>query len=100
MAKIISTVKEFDKITSEGVTLVDFYADWCGPCKMLGPIFEQASTEVSGVNFIKVDTDALPEIANRFEVASIPTIIKIVDGKEETRKVGVLGKDQLLALVK
>lgn len=100
MAKIIKSVDEFNEITKSGTTLVDFYADWCGPCKMLGPIFEQASTEISGVNFVKVNTDELPEIADRFQVSSIPTIVKIVDNAEVTRKVGVLGKDQLLAMVK
>gem|GEM_PF-4510436 len=65
---------------------------------MLGPLFEMVSKEVDGVNFIKINTDILPTIADKFEVASIPTIVKIINGKEATRKVGLLGKDALLEL--
>lgn len=98
MAKIINSVAEFEEIIKSGTTLIDFYADWCGPCKMLGPLFEMVSQEVKGVNFIKINTDLLPTVADKFEIASIPTIVKIVNGKETTRKVGLLGKDALLEL--
>ncbi|QEH61391.1 thioredoxin [Spiroplasma chinense] len=95
MAKIVETLEQFEQEVASGKTVVDFYADWCGPCKMLGPIFEQVSTETEGVNFIKVNTDLLPEVADRFEVRSIPTIIKLENGNEANRFVGLMGKDQL-----
>ncbi|AHI52488.1 thioredoxin [Spiroplasma culicicola] len=96
MAKILNTVDEFNTQISQGTTLVDFYADWCGPCKMLAPIFEQVSTENTNTAFVKVNTDELGEIANKYEVRSIPTIIKFENGQEVARHVGMMGKDQLV----
>ena len=68
--------KEFDEIVAKGVTLVDFYADWCGPCKMIAPTLEQLSVELDGkAQIIKVDVDQQEALAMRFKVMSIPTLI-------------------------
>ncbi len=74
--------KEFDEIVAKGVTLVDFFADWCGPCKMIAPVLEQLQPEFEGkVNMIKVDVDAQENLAMRYKVMSIPTILLFKDGK-------------------
>jgi thioredoxin 1 len=87
-----STVKlsesNFDNTISSGTTVVDFYADWCGPCKSFAPTFEKVSNEVQGVTFGKVNVDQNRSIMNKFGIQSIPTIILIKDGKEVKRNVG------------
>jgi len=77
--------------------LVDFWAEWCGPCKMLAPILEEIANEQVGVlQIAKVDVDQAPNLARRFEVMSIPTLIVFNDGTPVKRFVGAKGKHQLL----
>tara|TARA_B110000438_G_scaffold303169_1_gene363505 strand:+ start:3068 stop:3394 length:327 start_codon:yes stop_codon:yes gene_type:complete len=77
--------------------LVDFWAEWCGPCKMIAPILEEIATEQSGsIRIAKVNVDEAPDLARRFEVMSIPTLILFTDGQPATRIVGAKGKPQLL----
>jgi len=77
--------------------LVDFWAEWCGPCKMLAPILEEIANEQVGVlRIAKVDVDQAPNLARRFEVMSIPTLIVFNDGTPVKRFVGAKGKHQLL----
>ncbi len=77
--------------------LVDFWAEWCGPCKMLAPILEEIANEQVGVlQIAKVDVDQAPNLARRFEVMSIPTLIVFNDGTLVKRFVGAKGKHQLL----
>ena len=77
--------------------LVDFWAEWCGPCKMIAPILEEIATEQSGsIRIAKVNVDEAPELARRFEVMSIPTLILFADSQPATRIVGAKGKPQLL----
>ena len=77
--------------------LVDFWAEWCGPCKMLAPILEEIANEQEGVlRVAKVDVDQAPDLARRFEVMSIPTLIVFNDGTPVKRFVGAKGKHQLL----
>jgi thioredoxin 1 len=77
--------------------LVDFWAEWCGPCKMVAPILEEIATEQSGkLKVGKVNIDDYPGLARRFNVMSIPTMILFKDGAEEHRIVGAKGKAQLL----
>ena len=85
----------FDAYVAEGVVLVDFWAEWCGPCRMLGPIFEELSGEMEGVKFAKVDITASEDLAKKFGVQSIPTIILLKDGKEVDRMMGAVPKDNL-----
>jgi len=77
--------------------LVDFWAEWCGPCKMLAPILEEIANEQEGVlRIAKVDVDQAPDLARRFEVMSIPTMIVFNEGTPAKRLVGAKGKQQLL----
>ncbi len=98
MAKIVES-KDFEMEVREGVSVVDFYADWCGPCKMIAPIFEELSAELSA-NFIKINVDNSQDIAAKFQVASIPTLIIIKDGKEVDRIVGFMPKPALEGKIK
>ena len=97
MVKEISE-NEFQQevIESPGKTVVDFYATWCGPCKMLAPIVEQISEEYTDVKFVKVNVDDAQNTAAQYDVASIPTLVTIENGKEVVKSVGVKSKDQLI----
>ena len=88
-------VLEFNKT----YTIVDFYATWCGPCKMFGPIFEEVSKE-KDVNFVKLDGDNFSDIAREYGVMSIPTIIVFRDGKEVKRFTGFMSKEEFLGFLK
>ena len=76
--------------------LVDFWATWCGPCQMLAPVLEELSQQVK---VVKVDVDENPQLAMAFQVASIPTVIAVRDGKVVNQSVGVVPKETLLALL-
>ena len=102
MAGIISTLTEatFDETigaASEAV-VVDFWVEWCGPCKMIAPILEEIADEHAGkLTVAKLNVDDNPDIARRFDVMSIPTLIVFKDGSAQKRLVGAKGKGQLLA---
>jgi thioredoxin 1 len=92
------TSDNFDDTISKGQVLVDFWADWCGPCKMLAPIFEELAAESTGqVSIAKVDIDKEPALAARYNVMSIPTVILFNDGLESKRFVGVQPKETYLS---
>jgi len=84
----------FKQLTKTGKAVIDFYADWCGPCQMMKPIFEKISKEVKGVNFFKVNVDECAETSQLYGVRSIPTIIFMKDGKEVERILGVLYEEE------
>ena len=75
--------------------VVDFYATWCGPCKMFGPVFEEVA-DGSSVNFIKVDVDKNSDIAREYGVMTIPTVILFKDGREVKRNIGYMPKDEFI----
>ena len=89
------TKDTFAEKTKEGRCIVDFWAPWCGPCKVQGPILEQADKEHDGVEFYKVNVDNNRELAQESGVSGIPTLILYKDGKEVYRQSGVMTKDQL-----
>ncbi len=87
--------EEFDDFVSEGNTIVDFWAAWCGPCRIYKPIFHSAAESHKNVKFASVDVDSETEIAQRFGVMSIPTTLFFKDGKLIDRKVGVMDEDEI-----
>ncbi len=92
--------ENFQKTIAQGVTLVDFYADWCGPCRRIAPVIEELATELSGkITVAKLDIEKAQQTTATFQVMSIPTIIVFKDGKEFKRIVGLTDKRGLLNLV-
>jgi len=88
---------ENEVIAKKGTALVDFYADWCGPCKMIAPIIEKIAEERSDIIVGKANVDDASELAARFGVMSIPTLIAFKDGKEAKRIIGYRAKEAILA---
>jgi thioredoxin 1 len=86
-------------LKSKNPVLIDFYADWCGPCKMLSPILANIAEKHPEITVVKCDVDANQELAMKFGVRSIPTVVAMKNGVEINRKVGLAGENILLALV-
>lgn len=84
--------ENFDELIKEGKYLVDFYAEWCGPCKMLAPILEQLEDKI---NIIKINVDEHDDLAMKYRVMSIPTLIFFEDGEKKDEIVGFHSKDEL-----
>ena len=100
MSVIKITSENFEEIKNSGKpVLIDFYADWCGPCRMLAPIIEEIAKETDGVIIGKINVDDEPALAQEYSVMSIPTLVVLKDGKETRRSMGVRPKAQLLALL-
>jgi len=88
MAKVVSS-KEYQEEVKSGVVLVDFYADWCGPCKMVAPILEELSKELEGkAKIIKVNVDKSMDIAQKYVITNIPALLIFKEGEEVDRMVG------------
>ena len=102
MATVDITKDTFeDVVLTEGTVLVDFWAEWCGPCRMLGPVVEQIAEEHSDVLTVgKMDIDAEQQKPMSFGVQSIPTLILFKDGKEAERLVGFMPKERIMAKLK
>lgn len=86
---------EEEVLKEKGVVIVDFWATWCGPCKMIAPIVEELDEEMSNVKFVKVDVDKNPQIANQYKIVSIPTLKIFKDGKLINTLIGFKTKDAL-----
>ena len=87
-------------LDAKGTVLVDFWASWCGPCRMLAPVLEEVAAARPDVPVVKVDVDENPQLAMAFQVSSIPTVISFRDGKGLKKSVGVTSREALLELLK
>ena len=90
---------ESEVLKSEQVVLLDFFASWCGPCRMVGPIIDEIAEENEHIRVGKVDVDAQPELASKFQVFSIPTLVVMKDGKVVSQSAGAKSKAQILAMI-
>ena len=90
----------FDELISTGKVVVDCYADWCGPCRMLSPIIDELSEEISDITFYKLNVDEAQDIAVRFGIMSIPTLLVFENGEEINDLVGFRTKEELLSILK
>lgn len=97
MSVLAVTKENFQKEVKESSipVLVDFFAVWCGPCGMLGPVIDQLAEEVKGVKVCKVNVDEQPELASAFQVASIPTMVLVKNGEVVQKLVGVRPKEEI-----
>lgn len=97
--KIINE-SEFLREIKEGVVVVDFFASWCGPCRMMGAVLEEVDKELNGkAKILKVDVDQSQNLARQFGVMSIPTIVVFKDGKQVHKQIGFVPKERLVALI-
>lgn len=91
---------EAEVLKAQGLVLVDFFADWCGPCQLAGPILEKLSKEYEGkVKMVKVNVDESQELAAKYEVMSIPTLFFFKNGQETKRQAGFSGEADLKSLI-
>lgn len=91
---------EEEVLNANGPVLVDFWAEWCGPCKMIAPVLEELAGDYAGkLKVCKMDVDANPDTAPKYNVKGIPTMILFKNGNAEARKVGALSKSQLSAFI-
>ena len=98
----LGSTEEFESVVLESPVpvLVDFYADWCGPCRMVSPLLDQLLEEAeTPVRVVKVDVDAMPELAGRFGIMGIPTLLVMNDGDLVDKTVGVPSLDKLLEMI-
>ncbi|WOO86971.1 thioredoxin [Mollicutes bacterium LVI A0039] len=96
MSITYATNENFEELIESGVTIVDFYADWCGPCQMISPELEKLVELIDeNQHIVKVNIDEAPEIAGKYAVMSIPTIIKFKDGNQVDKRVGVTTAEEL-----
>lgn len=88
-------------IDSKTPVLVDFFAEWCGPCKMLAPILDQVKDELGdAIKIVKIDVDKNQKLANKYQVRGVPTMLLFKDGKQVWRQSGVLQKNDIVSVIK
>lgn len=99
MIKHLEDEKLFDEEISKGTVLVDFYADWCGPCRMLGTVLEEVAKELEDITILKVNVDQMKSISGRFSIRSIPTVVLFKDGKQVATNTGFIPKPALMRFI-
>ena len=99
MIKHLSNSNEFEQEIQGPVVVVDFYADWCGPCQMLAPVLEQLEKETS-IKIVKINVDEIPDIARAFRIMSIPTLMLFKDGKLVKKELGYMPIERLREFIK
>ena len=99
MIKHLSNPSEFEQEVQGPVVVVDFYADWCGPCQMLAPVLEQLEKETS-IKIVKINVDETPDIARAFRIMSIPTLMLFKDGKLVKKELGYMPIERLREFIK
>lgn len=92
--------QDFFKLINNKLVLVDFYATWCGPCRMISPIIDEVAKETTDLMVVKVDVDKYPNIATKYGIMSIPTLKVFKNGKEEKTSIGYIEKDAIKDLLK
>lgn len=97
--KLTNEMYETEVVKSDKPVLIDFYADWCGPCKMVSPIVDEIADERDDVKVCKVNVDEQSDLAMQFGVMSIPTLIVMKNGEEAAREVGAIPKSAILELI-
>ena len=95
MIKHVETEQELNELLNNGDVLVDFFATWCGPCRMLGPVLEELDGEGFPVQIVKIDTDEAPDLAMKYNVQAIPTLLFFSNGKLVNKTMGFQRKDQI-----
>lgn len=102
MATTVITKENFQSevLDAQGTVLIDFWADWCGPCRMLSPIVDEVAEQHSDVKVGKIDIDAQLELANQYGVMSIPTLLVFKNGQKVGESVGLIPKENVEALLK
>ena len=94
----ITDIESFELVKSKGITLVDFWAQWCGPCLMQTPILEKLAESLNGaINIAKVNIDQAPELAQRFSITTIPTLMLFKDGVEVKKLIGLHNQEELIS---
>jgi thioredoxin 1 len=96
MSLVYANADNFKDNIAEGTVIVDFYADWCAPCRMIGPVLEQISEEQADLKIVKVNVDENPQLASEFGVRGIPALFVVKDGKTVAQKAGFMPKDALV----
>ncbi len=94
------TLKDFDKFIKTGNSVIDFYADWCRPCKLLKPIFHELSEKIKNIKFGAVDADKEPELIQKFQIMAIPTVIFFKENKQIDKFIGFIPKNEVIKKLK
>lgn len=100
MSKIIDVASNFDEFINSGIAVVDFWAAWCGPCRMLAPVVDEVADKLTEVKFGKVDVDQSSELAKRYQVMSIPNVCIFKNGELVDRLIGLCDEDELTETIK
>ena len=100
VVKVTSNNFEEEVIKCEKTVLVDFYAEWCGPCKMLSPIIDEIAKENTDIKVVKVNVDEAQDLAMKYQVMSIPTLVVIKNGQQINKSVGLRDKEEIISMIK